>query len=128
VFRIAYYEAPWSKKSLSLVRTLDRVPRLAGTLGGRLFASVCRACCCRRKTWALVAAFFRVTTFARQPQFAVPLLAAVGARTRTIEIGTAVIDMRYENPPYMAEDARRSRPDRRWPICSWASVAARLNR
>src|SRR6185369_5902463 len=34
-----------------------------------------------------------------------PLLAAVGARTKTIEIGTAVIDMRYENPHYMAEDA-----------------------
>ena len=34
-----------------------------------------------------------------------PLLAAVGARTKTIEIGTAVIDMRYENPLYMAEDA-----------------------
>ena len=33
------------------------------------------------------------------------LLAAVGARTRKIEIGTAVIDMRYENPLYMAEDA-----------------------
>jgi alkanesulfonate monooxygenase SsuD/methylene tetrahydromethanopterin reductase-like flavin-dependent oxidoreductase (luciferase family) len=29
----------------------------------------------------------------------------VGARTRRIEIGTAVIDMRYENPMYMAEDA-----------------------
>jgi alkanesulfonate monooxygenase SsuD/methylene tetrahydromethanopterin reductase-like flavin-dependent oxidoreductase (luciferase family) len=29
----------------------------------------------------------------------------VGARTRKIEIGTAVIDMRYENPLYMAEDA-----------------------
>lgn len=28
-----------------------------------------------------------------------------GARTKAIEIGTAVIDMRYENPLYMAEDA-----------------------
>jgi len=34
-----------------------------------------------------------------------PLLAAVGAKTSRIEIGTAVIDMRYENPFYMAEDA-----------------------
>jgi hypothetical protein len=34
-----------------------------------------------------------------------PLLAAVGAKTKRIEIGTAVIDMRYENPLYMAEDA-----------------------
>jgi alkanesulfonate monooxygenase SsuD/methylene tetrahydromethanopterin reductase-like flavin-dependent oxidoreductase (luciferase family) len=50
-------------------------------------------------------AFFRVHHFARQLASPFPLLAAVGARTRTIEIGTAVIDMRYENPPYMAEDA-----------------------
>jgi alkanesulfonate monooxygenase SsuD/methylene tetrahydromethanopterin reductase-like flavin-dependent oxidoreductase (luciferase family) len=50
-------------------------------------------------------AFFRVHHFARQLSSPFPLLAAVGARTRTIEVGTAVIDMRYENPPYMAEDA-----------------------
>jgi alkanesulfonate monooxygenase SsuD/methylene tetrahydromethanopterin reductase-like flavin-dependent oxidoreductase (luciferase family) len=43
--------------------------------------------------------------FARQLGSPFPLLAAVGARTRKIEIGTAVIDMRYENPLYMAEDA-----------------------
>ncbi|TAM71703.1 MAG: LLM class flavin-dependent oxidoreductase [Microbacteriaceae bacterium] len=50
-------------------------------------------------------AFFRVHHFA--PQLASPfaLLAAIGARTSTIEIGTAVIDMRYENPSYLAEDA-----------------------
>jgi alkanesulfonate monooxygenase SsuD/methylene tetrahydromethanopterin reductase-like flavin-dependent oxidoreductase (luciferase family) len=50
-------------------------------------------------------AYFRVHHFARQLSSPFPLLAAVGARTRTIEIGTAVIDMRYENPLYMAEDA-----------------------
>jgi len=50
-------------------------------------------------------AYFRVHHFARQLGSPFPLLAAVGARTRTIEIGTAVIDMRYENPFYMAEDA-----------------------
>jgi len=50
-------------------------------------------------------AFFRVHHFARQLASPFPLLAAVGARTRKIEIGTAVIDMRYENPYYMAEDA-----------------------
>src|SRR6516162_5604572 len=50
-------------------------------------------------------AFFRVHHFARQLGSPFPLLAAVGARTRRIEIGTAVIDMRYENPLYMAEDA-----------------------
>jgi alkanesulfonate monooxygenase SsuD/methylene tetrahydromethanopterin reductase-like flavin-dependent oxidoreductase (luciferase family) len=50
-------------------------------------------------------AYFRVHHFARQLASPFPLLAAVGARTKKIEIGTAVIDMRYENPMYMAEDA-----------------------
>ena len=50
-------------------------------------------------------AYFRVHHFARQLSSPFPLLAAVGARTKKIEIGTAVIDMRYENPLYMAEDA-----------------------
>ena len=50
-------------------------------------------------------AYFRVHHFARQLGSPFPLLAAVGARTSRIEIGTAVIDMRYENPMYMAEDA-----------------------
>jgi hypothetical protein len=50
-------------------------------------------------------AYFRVHHFARQLGSPFPLLAAVGARTNRIEIGTAVIDMRYENPFYMAEDA-----------------------
>jgi alkanesulfonate monooxygenase SsuD/methylene tetrahydromethanopterin reductase-like flavin-dependent oxidoreductase (luciferase family) len=50
-------------------------------------------------------AYFRVHHFARQLASPFPLLAAVGARTKKIEIGTAVIDMRYENPFYMIEDA-----------------------
>src|SRR6478735_121248 len=50
-------------------------------------------------------AYFRVHHFARQLASPFPLLAAVGTKTRKIEIGTAVIDMRYENPHYMAEDA-----------------------
>ena len=50
-------------------------------------------------------AYFRVHHFARQLASPFPLLAAVGARTKRIEMGTAVIDMRYENPFYMAEDA-----------------------
>ena len=50
-------------------------------------------------------AFFRVHHWARQLSSPFPLLAAIGARTKRIEIGTAVIDMRYENPLYMAEDA-----------------------
>ena len=50
-------------------------------------------------------AFYRVHHFARQLGSPFPLLAAIGARTSRIEIGTGVIDMRYENPFYMAEDA-----------------------
>jgi alkanesulfonate monooxygenase SsuD/methylene tetrahydromethanopterin reductase-like flavin-dependent oxidoreductase (luciferase family) len=50
-------------------------------------------------------AYVRVHHFARQLASPFPLLSAIGARTRSIEIGTAVIDMRYENPLYMAEDA-----------------------
>ena len=50
-------------------------------------------------------AYFRVHHFARQLASPFPLLAATGAKTKRIEIGTAVIDMRYENPLYMAEDA-----------------------
>ncbi len=50
-------------------------------------------------------AYFRVHHFARQLASPFPLLAAVGAKTKRIEIGTAVIDMRYENPLYMVEDA-----------------------
>jgi alkanesulfonate monooxygenase SsuD/methylene tetrahydromethanopterin reductase-like flavin-dependent oxidoreductase (luciferase family) len=50
-------------------------------------------------------AYVRVHHFARQLASPFPLLAAIGAKTSRIEIGTAVIDMRYENPLYMAEDA-----------------------
>lgn len=50
-------------------------------------------------------AYFRVHHFAQQYASPFPLLAAIGARTKRIEIGTGVIDMRYENPLYMAEDA-----------------------
>jgi alkanesulfonate monooxygenase SsuD/methylene tetrahydromethanopterin reductase-like flavin-dependent oxidoreductase (luciferase family) len=49
-------------------------------------------------------AYFRVHHFARQLAWPFPLLAAIGPRTKKIELGTAVIDMRYENPLYMAED------------------------
>lgn len=50
-------------------------------------------------------AYFRVHHFAAQLASPFPLLAAIGARTKRIEIGTGVIDMRYENPLYMIEDA-----------------------
>ncbi|WP_345990570.1 LLM class flavin-dependent oxidoreductase [Chryseobacterium sp. Chry.R1] len=50
-------------------------------------------------------AYFRVHHFANQLASPFPLLAAIGAKTKKIEIGTGVIDMRYENPLYMVEDA-----------------------
>ena len=50
-------------------------------------------------------AYFRVHHFAAQLASPFPLLSAIGARTRKIEIGTGVIDMRYENPLYMVEEA-----------------------
>jgi alkanesulfonate monooxygenase SsuD/methylene tetrahydromethanopterin reductase-like flavin-dependent oxidoreductase (luciferase family) len=50
-------------------------------------------------------AFVRVHHFARQFASPFPLLAAMAARTSRIELGTGVIDMRYENPFYMAEEA-----------------------
>ncbi|MBS1524252.1 MAG: LLM class flavin-dependent oxidoreductase [Bacteroidetes bacterium] len=50
-------------------------------------------------------AYFRVHHFARQLASPFPLLSAIGAKTSKIEIGTGVIDMRYENPMYMVEDA-----------------------
>jgi alkanesulfonate monooxygenase SsuD/methylene tetrahydromethanopterin reductase-like flavin-dependent oxidoreductase (luciferase family) len=50
-------------------------------------------------------AYFRVHHFARQLASPFPLLAAAGAKTHRIELGAAVIDMRYENPLYMVEDA-----------------------
>src|SRR6201997_1565662 len=50
-------------------------------------------------------AFVRVHHFARQLSSPFPLLAAIGVKTSRIEVGTGVIDMRYENPLYMAETA-----------------------
>ncbi|WP_457099183.1 LLM class flavin-dependent oxidoreductase [Microbacterium sp. P5_E9] len=49
--------------------------------------------------------YFRVHHFARQQSSPMPLLAAIAARTKRIEVGTGVIDMRYENPLYLAEEA-----------------------
>ncbi|GGA98498.1 LLM class flavin-dependent oxidoreductase [Mucilaginibacter rubeus] len=50
-------------------------------------------------------AYFRVHHFASQLASPFPLLSAIGIKTSRIEIGTGVIDMRYENPLYMVEDA-----------------------
>lgn len=50
-------------------------------------------------------AYFRVHYFARQSAAPMPLLSAIAARTERIEVGTGVIDMRYENPLHLAEEA-----------------------
>ncbi|MDR6891962.1 alkanesulfonate monooxygenase SsuD/methylene tetrahydromethanopterin reductase-like flavin-dependent oxidoreductase (luciferase family) [Falsarthrobacter nasiphocae] len=49
-------------------------------------------------------AYFRVHHFARQAAAPVPLLSTIAARTKNIEVGTGVIDLRYENPLYLAEE------------------------
>jgi len=53
-------------------------------------------------------AYVRVHHFARQQTSPFPVMSAIAARTRRIDIGTAVIDMRYENPLYMAEEAAQA--------------------
>ncbi|WP_027587740.1 LLM class flavin-dependent oxidoreductase [Acidipropionibacterium thoenii] len=50
-------------------------------------------------------AYFRVHHYARQASSPMPLLSAIAATTERIEVGTGVIDMRYENPLYLAEEA-----------------------
>lgn len=50
-------------------------------------------------------AWFRVHHFAQQIGSPFPLMSAIGAKTSKIEIGTGLIDMRYENPYMMAENA-----------------------
>ena len=49
-------------------------------------------------------AWFRVHHFADQIGTPYPLMAAIAAKTSRIEIGTGVVDMRYENPYMMAEN------------------------
>jgi alkanesulfonate monooxygenase SsuD/methylene tetrahydromethanopterin reductase-like flavin-dependent oxidoreductase (luciferase family) len=89
---------------IPLVRALEPLAALAGAVGAGRPAPVDRP---RRRGGGARGrgAYFRVHHFARQLASPFPLLAAVGARTSRIEIGTGVIDMRYENPLYMAEDA-----------------------
>lgn len=50
-------------------------------------------------------AYFRVHHFAPQQAAPMPLLSAIAARTKNIEVGTGVIDMRYENPLHLAEES-----------------------
>lgn len=50
-------------------------------------------------------AFFRVHHFAQQQSSPFPLLSAIAARTTRLQVGTGVIDMRYQNPLALAEEA-----------------------
>jgi len=73
------------------------------TASDTLLQSIELAVACEQM--GLDGAYFRVHHYASQLGSPFPLLSAIGARTNKIEIGTAVIDMRYENPLYMVEDA-----------------------
>jgi len=73
------------------------------TASDTLLQSIDLAVACEEM--GLDGAYFRVHHFAAQLGSPFPLLSAIGAKTKKIEIGTAVIDMRYENPLYMVEDA-----------------------
>jgi len=50
-------------------------------------------------------AWVRVHHFDQSLAAPFPLLAAMAARTTTLDVGTGVVDLRYENPLYMAEEA-----------------------
>ncbi len=50
-------------------------------------------------------AWIRIHHFDQNMSSPFPMLAAMGARTSRVELGTGVINMRYENPLYMAEAA-----------------------
>lgn len=50
-------------------------------------------------------AWLRVHHFDHSLGSPFPLLSAMAARTSTIDVGTGVVDLRYENPLYMAEEA-----------------------
>jgi len=49
--------------------------------------------------------YFRTHHFTNQLASPFPMLAVIGPRINKIEIGTGVIDMRYENPVYILENA-----------------------
>ncbi|UPG72484.1 LLM class flavin-dependent oxidoreductase [Roseomonas gilardii subsp. gilardii] len=95
---------PHEEDRLPLLRALDALPH-SGTRSAAdaLLQSIDLAVAAEEL--GADGAYVRVHHFARQLASPFPLLAAMGARTKTIELGTAVIDMRYENPLYMAEDA-----------------------
>lgn len=88
---------------LSFGHWADHPSYLSRTAGDTLLQSIDLAVAAEKI--GLDGAYFRVHHFARQLASPFPLLSAIGAKTSKIEIGTGVIDMRYENPLYMVEDA-----------------------
>jgi Luciferase-like monooxygenase len=64
-------------------------------------------------------AFVRVHHFARQLSSPFPPLAAIGVKTRRIEIGTGVIDMRYRKPAVHGRRGCSSRLACRRPAATW---------
>ena len=88
---------------LSFGHWADRQGYKTRTASDTLLQSIELAVACEEM--GLDGAYFRVHHFAAQLGSPFPLLSAIGAKTNRIEIGTAVIDMRYENPLYMIEDA-----------------------
>jgi len=95
---------PDEEDRFPVVWALDAPAAVADALRSRRAPAIHRTGCRGRGAGA-DGAYFRVHHFARQLASPFPLLAAVGAKTSRIELGTAVIDMRYENPLYMVEDA-----------------------
>ena len=88
---------------LSFGHWADRHGYETRTASDTLLQSIDLAVACEEM--GLDGAYFRVHHFAAQLGSPFPLLSAVAAKTNRIEIGTGVIDMRYENPMYMVEEA-----------------------
>jgi alkanesulfonate monooxygenase SsuD/methylene tetrahydromethanopterin reductase-like flavin-dependent oxidoreductase (luciferase family) len=88
---------------LSFGHWADHPSYLTRTAGNTLLQSIDLAVAAEEI--GLDGAYFRVHHFAKQLASPFPLLSAIGAKTSQIEIGTGVIDMRYENPLYMVEEA-----------------------
>src|SRR6266853_522122 len=97
-------DCPHEEDRLSLVRALDALVAITDALGRRDTPAIHRLGRCRRGI-GRGRSLFSGPSLRAPTRLAFSLLAAVGAKTSRIEIGTAVIDMRYENPLYMAEDA-----------------------
>jgi alkanesulfonate monooxygenase SsuD/methylene tetrahydromethanopterin reductase-like flavin-dependent oxidoreductase (luciferase family) len=98
-----YYTVYEKNRFLSFGHWSDHPSYGTRTAGDTLLQSIDLAVAAEQL--GLDGAYFRVHHFAQQLASPFPLLSAIGAKTSKIEIGTGVIDMRYENPMYMVEDA-----------------------